>query len=75
MGLSFIYKSTTYTEDQVGAFGGKVWWQNLRIFHGLMYLLIFYLLYSGKLNISIKLLIFDLLVGISMFINKYFLNY
>ena len=75
LGTLFLVRSTTYHKKQLGAFGGKVWWQNLRIFHGLVYLLVFYLLIIKKDKIVKKILKLDLLIGMFFFINQYFLGY
>jgi hypothetical protein len=66
--------SITYIKDnKIGAFGGKVWWKNLRIVHSLMYLL--FAIYSlQKKSFSYIILVIDLLIGIIFFINNYFIK-
>ena len=74
MGISFLYRTTTFHTGQLGAFGGKVWWQNLRYIHGMIYLLAFWLIYKKRIQQVKCLLIADLLVGLVGFINHYLLN-
>ena len=71
MGLSFLYRTTTYTEKQLGAFGGKVWWQNLRLIHGIIYLFAAWLINKNYLKQVKCLLIADLLVGLVGFLIHY----
>ena len=71
MGINFLLKATTYTKNQLGVFGGKIWWQNLRIFHGLCYLLVYYIISKYKPSKAVILLIFDLLIGIYYFMKQY----
>lgn len=59
--------------NKIGAFGGKVWWQNLRIVHSLLYLL-FAIYALQKKRFSYMVLVFDLLLGIFAFINNYFIK-
>ena len=69
MGISFLIRSITFNPNQIGYFGGKVWWQNLRIFHGFLYLLVFILMiFVLQKSLVIKLLIFDLIIGLLFFI-------
>lgn len=40
IGGSFILSYINYNpQKDTGAFGGKIWWNNMRAFHGCMYLL------------------------------------
>ena len=71
MGLSFLYRTTTFHSKQLGFLGGKVWWQNLRYLHGIVYLLAAVLIHQGKLHTVRCLLIADLLVGLIGFVNQY----
>ena len=74
MGIMFLFKAYNYKDNEKGAFGGKVWWNNLRIFHGLTYIIIFIMLYFNyKANFVINILILDLLFGIINFVKHYFL--
>ena len=71
MGISFLYRTTSFHSGQLGAFGGKVWWQNLRLIHGIIYLFAFWLIYKKKIEQVKCLLIADLLLGLIGFINNY----
>ena len=71
IGLLFLWRSTTYIPKQKGFFGGNVWWQELRIFHGLCYLIVYKLMQRGKISLARKLLIVDLLVGMFKFLTVY----
>ena len=70
--LSFIYRAYTYTPNQLGVFGGKVWWQKLRILHALSYIIVYKLIKENNIDIARKLLIVDLLIGMIKFISVYF---
>lgn len=70
-GVSFLYRTTTFHNKQLGVFGGKVWWQNLRLIHGIIYLFAAYLIYKNQLNQVKCLLITDLLIGLNGFIIQY----
>ena len=69
VGLSLLYQYF-YNKSKYGFFGGLVWWHNLRLFHGLLYLL-FILLYLNQVDKAYYLLIFDLIIGLYFFINNY----
>ena len=47
----------------IGAFGEKVWWQNYRIIHTILFYSVCYLLYKKNSN-SWKLLLLDTLISI-----------
>lgn len=69
MGIAFLFRSASYKTTQKGLFGGKVWWQKLRVIHGLFYLLVGLNLIKDEQKKFF--LIFDLLLGIYFFIKKY----
>ncbi len=73
IGIAFIYKYTITDKNNLGngAFNGKVWWNDLRLFHGINYVSFCILKYNGY-NKSYYILIFDLIIGILCFINNYF---
>lgn len=53
-----------------GAFGGKIWWNDMRAVHGCIYLL--FSLFAIKKNINAwKILIADVIVGIIAFLFQY----
>jgi hypothetical protein len=54
-------------------FGNKIWWNDIRPVHGLLYLLFAYLAINKNKNAWIILLI-DVIFGFSMFINHHYTN-
>ena len=54
-------------------FGEKIWWNNLRPIHGLLYLLFSYNAINGNRNAWIYLLI-DVLFGLTSFLTHHYLN-
>ena len=54
IGILFLWRSFSYTPIQKGLFGGKVWWQDLCIFHGLVYLIVYKLLHSKQIDLVKK---------------------
>lgn len=74
VGLLFLLKALTFNKKQKGFFGNTVWWNDLRYFHGIIYILnIFLLIYFKNINIIIFSLIFDLFIGIISFYDNYFI--
>ena len=71
IGVLFLWRSFSYTPNQKGLFGGNVWWQELRIFHGFVYLLVYKLLHNKQIDLVKKILIIDLLLGILKFLIVY----
>jgi len=51
----------------VGAFGGKVWWGNLRIVHAINYLLFVAMSYH-EVNYAYLPLLFDVMVSLAGFL-------
>ena len=54
-------------------FGGKIWWNNLRPVHGLLYLLFAYNAITGNSFAWIYLLI-DVLLGLTSFLVYHYMN-
>jgi len=69
IGLSFL-KTFLFSKSEYGFFGGKVWWNNLRLFHSLIYLS-FVVLFITTKKLYINLLIFDLVISLLSVINNY----
>lgn len=63
IGSGFLYKSLygSNNETQIS----KVFWHETRILHSITYLLSSYYLFNGDINITISLLLLDLLISIS----------
>ena len=71
-GFLYIYFSgTRKTGPEV--FGEKIWWNDLRPIHGLLYLLFSYNAITGNKNAWIYLFI-DVLLGITSFLIHHFLS-
>ena len=73
MGLSFLYRTTTFYPGQKGVFGGLVWWQNLRLIHSIIYVFTAWLIYKNRITQAKRILIADLLLGFFGFIYQYLL--
>lgn len=80
MGLGFIYIylfGHFKSNPNVGGFGGPVWWGNLRIVHGLLYIsfsVIALLTLNEKFkdNSAWVILAVDTLIGFISFVSEYF---
>ena len=72
--IGFIYIFVTGSR-QTGAevFGEKIWWNNLRPIHALLYLLFAYNAIIGNKNAWIYLLI-DVLLGLTSFLRFHYRN-
>jgi hypothetical protein len=60
-----------YKKGDRGAFGGNVWWNNYRLVHSINYL-IFAIMTINMNPKSYLVLLFDVILGIGFFSNKYF---
>lgn len=69
IGISFI--NNWFINKQVSGFGGKVWWQNLRLIHGINFIL-YSILSIMNIKNAYKLLFMDVLMGLLSFILNYF---
>ena len=67
IGISFTYQ---YCKGfDIGGFGGKVWWSNLRLVHAINYSAFAYLSYYNRKK-AYLILIFDVIIGLIGFISK-----
>lgn len=66
MGFLYIYL-TNSRKTGVEVFGGKIWWNNLRPIHGVLYLVAAYYLWKGENKISATILTLDVVIGLSSF--------
>jgi hypothetical protein len=64
VGITFIYKWATWSGEK-GAFGGVLWWNNMRFIHGIIYLV------SAIYPI---LLYIDIVIGIIAKVANYYLK-
>ena len=71
IGFFYIYLTGIRTTG-AEVFGDKIWWNNLRPIHGLMYLLFSYNAINGNKSAWIYLFI-DLLVGLTSFLSYHFI--
>jgi hypothetical protein len=59
-----------FGKKKAGAFGGKLWWNNMRMVHGLIYL-IFSICAIMKKSWSWMILMFDVVIGLTAFLVHY----
>ena len=74
LGISFLtiyYYNLRKTGIEV--FGDKIWWNDIRPIHGILYLIFAYLAINKNKNAWIVLLI-DVIFGLVMFINHHYTN-
>ena len=69
--VGFGYSFLKYKKGDKGAFGGNVWWNKYRLVHSINYL-IFALIAINMNPKSYLVLLFDVILGIGFFSNKYF---
>jgi len=72
IGFMYIYL-TGARKSGVGAFGEKIWWQNLRPVHSILYFLFAYNAIIGNKNAWIYLLA-DVLLGLISFLIHHYVN-
>lgn len=71
--IGFIYIYVTgIRQTGIEVFGDKIWWNNLRPIHGLLYLLFSYNAINGNKNAWIYLFI-DVLFGLTSFLTYHFI--
>jgi len=72
--IGFIYLFLSGSR-KTGAevFGDKIWWNNLRPFHGIMYLLFAYNAINGNQFAWVYLLV-DVIIGLISFLSFHYLN-
>ena len=74
LGISFLtiyYYNLRKTGLEV--FGDKIWWNDIRPIHGILYLIFAYLAINKNKNAWIILLL-DVIFGLVMFINHHYTN-
>jgi hypothetical protein len=72
IGFMYIYL-TGIRNSGLGAFGEKIWWNNLRPIHSILYFLFAYNAIIGNQNAWIYLFA-DVLVGLISFLIYYYVN-
>jgi len=73
IGFSYIYLSDT-RKTGAEVFGNKIWWNNLRPIHALLYFLFSYNAINGNKKAWIYLLI-DVILGLISFLIYHFFKY
>lgn len=71
IGSLLFFNKYMKNDSKVGFFGGNVWWNNMRLFHSIMYML-FGIAAINKKEFAWKILLIDIIVGILAFINQYY---
>ena len=72
LSVGFMYTALfKYKKGDIGVAGGKVWWNDMRIFHSITYGLFAYLALTKNQNIAWKILLFDVIVGFGSFVIHY----
>ena len=71
IGISFV--NQYIKKKPIGGFGGKAYWHPFRIIHGINYI-VFGLLCAVNFKKAYLVLLFDVILGILVFINNYFLK-
>ena len=69
--FGFLYLYFSNSRLNAGEGGGKTWWHNIRIIHGLLYLL-FSICAIKKQSFSWIILLIDVFFGLIMFLNNHF---
>jgi hypothetical protein len=72
--IGFIYIFLTGSRQtglEVG--GGRIWWNNLRPLHAIMYLVFAYLAITGATQYAWKVLTADVVIGLVAFLTHYFM--
>jgi hypothetical protein len=72
IGFMYIYL-TGARKSHVGAFGEKIWWQNLRPVHSILYFLFAYNAIIGNTHAWVYLFA-DVLIGLSGFLIVHYVN-
>jgi len=69
--LSIYFLNLRKTGKEV--FGEKIWWNDIRPIHGILYLIFAYLAINKNTN-SWKILLIDVIFGFIMFLNHHYLS-
>jgi hypothetical protein len=68
LALLFMYRFVHFTTKERGGFGNKVWWNNLRMVHSVMYV-------AFIVTDDIRVLLLNVILGVLGFLNNYFIDY
>lgn len=73
--IGFFYIYFTHSRQTgLEVFGSKIWWNNLRPIHGVLYLLFAYHAIHGNRNAWIYLFI-DVIIGLTAFLIYHYINH
>jgi hypothetical protein len=72
IGFTYIYL-TDGRKTGVEVFGGKIWWNNLRPIHALLYFVFAYMAINKNANAWIVLLI-DVVIGLISFLTYHYIE-
>ncbi len=75
IGFGFLYiYATGLRKTGAETFGDKIWWNDLRPVHGLLYLLFAYNAIIGNQSVSWKILLADVILGLFSFLWFHYKN-
>jgi len=70
--VGFMYTAIfKYKKGDKGAFGGTVWWNDMRIFHSIIYAIFSYLAITKNQELAWKILLLDVIIGFGVFVIHY----
>ena len=74
IGITFLY--LYFTNSRLDAFesGGKTWWHNIRLIHGMLFLTSSIYLYNNS-NLASFIMLIDIFIGFIVFLNNHFLKF
>jgi len=72
-GFLYIFL-TKIRETGVEVFGDKIWWNNLRPIHSILYYGFAYFAINGNRNIAWKFLLLDVVFGLSSFLIFHYIS-
>jgi len=75
IGAGFLYIYATGSRKTGGeTFGDKIWWNDLRPVHGLLYLFFAYMAITGNQSMAWKILFVDVIIGLVSFLWFHYKN-
>ena len=69
--LWFFYSYMKYKPTDTGAFGGHVWWNDLRLVHSILYSLFAFNAITGQQRMAWIILLADVFIGFVSFLYHY----
>lgn len=71
VGISFLYLYFSNSRLQAFESGGKTWWHNIRLIHGMLFLTASIYLFNNN-NLASFVMLIDLFIGFIAFLNNHF---